>query len=198
MLRRSVLFCSISLLLLAATSGFARNILEKKIQYISADGKVGQARFWVVFLGNYDVKLTKKFPGEGEQQIDASVNFQIISSGYIEGNGYSAKGKIDHKPPMVMSNVNGDKKIDLDSIDYVYDYGAKVTLLNGETGDFFIDIDGTKLAAKKFLMREYKLTNYYGEEILKEGSTEIPLSAFALTKEGIVRAQKAQAKLEAK
>lgn len=198
MLRRSVLFCSISLLLLAATSGFARNILEKKIQYINSNGKIGQARFWVVFLGNFEVKLTKKFPGEGEQQIDASVNYQIISSGYIEGNGYCAKGKIDHKPAMVISNANGEKKIDLDSIDYIYDFGAKVTLLNGETGDFFMDVDGTKLSPKKFLMREYTLTNYYGEEILKEGSTEIPLSALALTKEGIARAQKAQAKLEAK
>ncbi|HEX2959953.1 MAG TPA: hypothetical protein VHO70_24165 [Chitinispirillaceae bacterium] len=198
MLRRSVLFCSFSLLLLAASSGFARNILEKKIQYINNNGKVGQARFWVVFLGNFDVKLTKKFPGEPEQQVDASVNFQIISSGYIEGNGYSAKGKIDHKPPMIISNANGERKIDLDSIDFIYDYGAKVALVNGETGDFFMDVDGTKLAAKKFLMREYALTNYYGEEILKEGSTEIPLAAFALTKEGIARAQKAQAKLEAK
>lgn len=198
MLRRSVLFCSLSLMLLAVSSGYARNILEKKIQYINSDGKVGQARFWVIFLGNFDVKLTKKFPGEAEQQIDASVNYQLISSGYIEGNGYCAKGKIDSKPAIVISNANGERKVDLDSVDYIYDFGAKVALLNGETGDFFMDVDGTKLAAKKFLMREYTLTNYYGEEILKEGSTEIPLSAFSLTKEGIARAQKAQAKLETK
>jgi hypothetical protein len=198
MLRRSLLFCSISLLLLAASSGFARNILEKKIQYVDNQGKIGQARFWVIFLGNYDVTLSKKFPGEPQQNIDASINFQIISSGYIEGNGYCAKGKIDETPAMVISTANGDRKIDLDSIDYIYDYGAKVALLSGEKGDFYMDIQGNKKMPKKFLMREYKLTNYFGEEILKEGSTEIPLAAFSLTKEGITRAQKANAALEAK
>jgi hypothetical protein len=191
-----MLFCTISFLLLATSSVFARNILEKKIQYIDSNGKIGQARFWVIFLGNYDVKLTRKFPGESEQQIDASVNYQILSSGYIEGNGYSAKGKIDAKPAMVISNASGERKIDMDSIDFIYDFGGKVALINGETGEFYMDIEGTKKMAKKFLMREYKLTNYYGEEILKEGSTEIPLSALVLTKDGAARAQKAQAAID--
>lgn len=197
MLRRSMLFCTISFLLLSASSGFARNILEKKIQYIDNKGKVGQARFWVVFLGNYDGKLTRKFPGEPEGLIDASVNYQLLSSGYIEGNGYSAKGKIDAKPAMVISNASGERKIDMDSIDYIYDFGSKVTMLNGESGEFYMDIEGTKTMPKKFLMREYKLTNYFGEEILKEGSTEIPLAVIVLSKDGINRAKKAQAAIDA-
>ncbi len=197
MLRRSVLFCTISFLLLSASSGFARNILEKRFSISTTREKLDKHVSVVVFLGNYDVKLTRKFPGEPEGLIDASVNYQLLSSGYIEGNGYSAKGKIDAKPAMLISNANGERKIDMDSIDYIYDFGSKVAMINGETGDFYMDIEGTKTATKKFLMREYKLTDYFGEEILKEGSTEIPLAVIVLSKDGINRAKKAQAAIDA-
>ena len=198
MLKRSLILCSFSLLFIITPFGFARNILEKKVSYIDNTGKSGQARFWVVFLGNYDCKLTRKLPGEPEQVIDASVNFQLLSSGYIEGNGYSAKGRIDSKPVFNIRNANGEREIDLDSIDYIFDYGAKVTLIGGETGDLLLDIEGDEQPNKRFLMREYKLTKYYGEEILKEGSNEIPLSVLVFTKNGIVRAKKAQAALDTK
>lgn len=154
------------------------------------------AKFWVIYLGNFDCKLNRKFPGEPEQRIDASMNLQYLSSGYIEGNGYSAKGKVDCLPTMWISNENGERMISSDSIDFVYDYGRKVQLLNGENGAFIINVEGDKKESKKFLMREYKMQMYYGEEILKEGSEETPLAAFAYSKEGLARAQKAQAKLD--
>jgi hypothetical protein len=120
---------------------------------------------------------------------------QLLSSGYIEGNGYGAKGKIECLPTMLLSNGQEEKRIVLDSIDYIYDFGRKVRMLTGDTGSLIIDVEGNKVVAKKFLMREYKLTMYYGEEILKEGSQEIPLMGISLTQEGVVRAQKAQAVL---
>lgn len=185
-----------SIIAFSFTACFARNILEKKMFYLSSANKQGQALYWVVYLGNYDCKLTRKFPGEAAQPVDASMNFQYISSGYIEGNGYSAKGKIDCLPIMMINNSTGERQITSDSIDFIYDYGQKVQLINGENGELIINAEGDKKLAKKFLMREYKLTDYFGEKILKEGSTETPLAAFAYSKAGLARAIKAQSALE--
>lgn len=195
--RKRILFV-FSIIALAVSASFARNILEKKMFYLSSENKQGQALYWVVYLGNYDCKLTRKFPGEQPQQVDASMNFQYISSGYIEGNGYSAKGKIDCLPTMLINNEKGERQITSDSIDFIYDYGQKVQLINGEKGELIINAEGEKKYSKKFLMREYKLTDYFGEKILKEGSTETPLAAFAYSKEGLARAVKAQASVENK
>lgn len=193
--RKRIMFV-LALIAFSVSASFARNILEKKMFYLSSANKQGQALYWVVYLGNFDCKLSRKFPGEPMQQLDASMNLQYISSGYIEGNGYSAKGKVDCLPLMYINSGNGEKLISSDSIDFIYDYGQKVQLLSGESGELIIDVEGDKKLAKKFLMREYKLTDYFGEKILKEGSEETPLAAFSYTKEGLARAVKAQAKLE--
>jgi hypothetical protein len=65
-----------------------------------------------------------------------------------------------------------------------------VRTVKGETGDFIVDCEGQQITPTKFLMREYKMTNYYGEEILKEGSDEIKLSAISFRKEGLARIPK--------
>ncbi|NLP03306.1 MAG: hypothetical protein GX089_12485 [Fibrobacter sp.] len=193
---RRFYIAALSFLLLAVSASYARNILEKKMFYLSNTGKTGMAKFWVIYLGNFDCKLNRKFPGEPEQKIDASMNLQYLSSGYIEGNGYSAKGKVDCLPTMWISNEKGERMISSDSIDFIYDYGRKVQMIDGENGTFIINVEGDKRESKKFLMREYKMQMYFGEEILKEGSEETPLAAFAYSKEGLARAQKAQAKLD--
>lgn len=195
--RKRIIFV-LSIIALSVTASFARNILEKKMFYLNSDNKQGQALYWVIYLGNYDCKLTRKFPGEAPQQIDASMNLQYISSGYIEGNGYSAKGKVDCLPTMFINNANGKRQITSDSIDYIYDYGQKVQMINGESGELIINLEGEEKYSKKFLMREYKLTDYFGEKILKEGSTEVPLSAFSYSKDGLARAIKAQASTQSK
>ena len=188
---------ALSLVVVVVSAGFARNILEKKTFYLNNTNKTGQARFWVVFLGTHDLKITRAIPGEGDVTVQANVNLQLLSSGYIEGNGYGAKGKIECLPTMLLSNGQEEKRIVLDSIDYLYDFGRKVRMLSGDTGELIIDVEGNKVVAKKFLMREYKLTEYFGEQILKEGSLEIPLMGLSLTQDGIVRAQKAQTILSA-
>jgi len=191
------LVLALTVVALAVSAGFARNILEKKAFYINNVNKTGQAKFWVVYLGGFDVKLTRNIPGEGDVPVQATVNLQLISSGYVEGNGYGTKGKVDCLPTLLLVNGQDERRIVLDSIDYIYDFGRKVRLQTGETGDLILDIEGNKVTAKKFLMREYKLTTYYGEEILKEGSQEIPILGLALTQEGITRAQKAQGAVDA-
>jgi hypothetical protein len=188
---------ALSLVAVVVSAGFARNILEKKTFYLNNTNKTGQARFWVVFLGTHDLKITRAIPGEGDVSVQANVNLQLLSSGYVEGNGYGAKGKIECLPTMLLSSGQEEKRIVLDSIDYLYDFGRKVRMLSGDTGELIIDVEGNKVVAKKFLMREYKLTEYFGEQILKEGSQEIPLMGLSLTQDGIVRAQKAQTILSA-
>lgn len=178
-------------LCLSVSAVLARNILEKKMYYYSYEKKTGEAKYWALYLGNYNCKLTRKYPGEGDVQVDASINLQMLSSGYVEGNGYCAKGKLDCLPTMTIKNENGSHRIEMDSIDCIYDEGQKVQLKNGEKGDFVLDLEGNIVTPNRFIMREYKLTDYFGEQILKEGSEETALNAISLTKEGIARAQKA-------
>jgi len=191
-MKSSRIILLISLFLVAAaTVTFSRSILERKVFYVNATtGKSGLAKFWVVYLGNHEVTLTRKYPGEEPQKVSGSMNFQFLSSGYVEGNGYSAKGKLECLPIMKMKNDKGIFQISIDSIDCIYDFGGKVRTVTGETGEFVIDCEGLMITPNKFLMREYKMTNYYGEEILKEGSDEFRLSAIAFSKEGLARIPK--------
>jgi hypothetical protein len=166
------------------------------MHYLSNTGKPGQARFWVIYLGNHDCTLSRKKPGQQPKQIVASVNLQLLSSGYVEGNGYGVSGKVQSLPTMEIKTAEGEKKIDIEDIEFIYDYGRKVGLVSGEKGDFIINVEGDRKIATKFLMREFKLTKYYGEEILKEGSEETALSAIAFTKAALAKAKKAQAEVE--
>ncbi len=195
MFRQRTVFLALILSVFTVATPFARSILEKKIHYLSNTGKQGEARFWSIFLGNHDCNLTRKSPGQPEKQIVASVNLQFLSSGYIEGNGYGVSGKVQSLPTMELKTAEGDRKISVEDIDFIYDYGTKVQLVSGETGDFIINVEGDRKMAKKLLMREFKLTQYFGEEILKEGAEETPLSAFAFSKEGLARARKLQAQV---
>jgi hypothetical protein len=196
MFRQRTAILVVSILAFVAITPFARSIMEKKIQYISAAGKTGEARFWSVFLGTFDCSLMRRAPGEAEKQIVASVNLQLLSSGYVEGNGYGVSGKVQSLPTMELRDASGDRKIEIDSIDFIYDYGTKVQLVGGAKGDFIINVEGDKKIATRFLMREYKLTNYFGEEILKEGAEENALCAIAFSRDGLARARAAQAKVD--
>ena len=193
MFRQRTVLVALALLAFVAVQPYARSILEKKMYYLNNTGKPGEARFWTIFMGNHDCKLMRKSPGQPEKEIVASMNLQLLSSGYVEGNGYGVSGKVQSLPTMEMKTPEGDRKISIDSIECIFDFGAKVMLKTGEVGDFIINVEGDRKMAKKFLMREFKLTNYFGEEILKEGAEEMPLSAIAFSKEGLAKAKKAQA-----
>ena len=193
MFRQRTVLLVVSFFALLSVQPDARSILEKKMYYINNVGKTGQARFWTIFLGNHDCKLLRKAPGQAEKEIVASMNLQLLSSGYVEGNGYGVSGKVQSLPVMEIKTPDGERKINIDSIMCIFDFGAKVMLVTGEVGEFIINVEGDRKVANRFLMREFKLTNYFGEEILKEGSEEMPLSALAFSKEGLAKAQKAQA-----
>ncbi|MBN1576339.1 MAG: hypothetical protein JW913_07305 [Chitinispirillaceae bacterium] len=196
MFRQRMVLLTLSLLACTVVAPLARSIMEKKMFYITTTGKTGQARFWAIYLGNHDCKLTRKAPGQAEKQIVASVNLHFLSSGYVEGNGYGVSGKVQSLPTMEIRDAAGERRISIDSIDFIYDHGTKVALKGGARGDFVINVEGDKKMATRFLMREYKLTMYFGEEILKEGSDETAISAIAFSKDGIARARTAQAQAE--
>jgi hypothetical protein len=174
----------------AAPLCFGRSILEKKMYYLDNTGKIGEAKYWTVFLGLHEVTLTRKYPGEEPQPVTGNMNLSLLSSGYIEGNGYSARGKIDCLPTMKMRSEQGVKNISLDSIACIYEYGNKVLLVTGEAGDFIIDAEGQPVTAKRFQLSEFVLKNVDGEKELKPLSADKPIRAIAFTKEAILKAQK--------
>lgn len=196
MFRRRTFLTAITLVACILSAANSRSILEKKMYYLTPEGKQGKARFWAIYLGNHDCKLTRKKPGQEPKEIVASMNLQFLSSGYVEGNGYGVSGKVQSLPTMAIRIGDTEDKINVDSIDYIYDFGRKVALVSGRKGDFIINVEGDIKMANKLLMREYKLQMYFGEEILKEGSEETALSAFAFSPGGLARAKKAQAEVQ--
>jgi hypothetical protein len=184
-------------LCLVAVASFvsARSILERKMFYVTAsDTKAGEAAYWFIFLGQQDCSLSRQYPGEGTVQVSGSMNLSLLSSGYIEGNGYSPKGKIDCLPTMKLKNDKGQlQTIIIDSIDCIYDYGNKVRLIDGVTGDFIIDVEGQQKSATRFLLTTYKNVEVDGEKELKKNGDDIPLYGIAFSKEGLDRVKKALA-----
>ena len=168
----------------------ARSILERKMLYISADNKTGETSYWFVFLGQHDCTLSRKYPGEGTQQVSGAMNLSLLSSGYIEGNGYSPRGKIDCLPTMKLKNEKGERSVTIDSIDCIYEYGQKVRMVNGDTGDFIIDVEGQQKSAKRFVLTTYKMVEIDGEKELKPNGGDTPLYGIAFSKDGLDRVKK--------
>jgi hypothetical protein len=181
------------LLLVAAASVCpARSLLGRKMYYLnSITNKTGEAKYWFVYLGQLECTLNRKYPGEEMQSVTGNMNLSLLSSGYIEGTGYSAKGKIDCTPTMTLKNDKGQRTIDLDSIDCIFDYGQKVRTISGDAGDLLIDIEGQPKTAIRFALTEYAMvTSSDGERELKKTGDDIPLAAIAFSREGIARAIK--------
>jgi hypothetical protein len=173
-----------SLLIAIACAAFAgRSLMEKKLFYI-ADGKISEAKFWRIHMGTFDMTLNRKVPGEGVQPVKASMNIALLSSGYVEGSGYSEKlGRVECMGYFFLKTASGTTKVDVDSIEFVVrDNGIKVKRSNGEEGDLIIDIEGTAQITPKVL--ELKYFAYYNKE---EGTLREPkdvvIQGFANTKE---------------
>jgi hypothetical protein len=176
----------------AASIGSSRSLLGRKMYFLnSVTNKIGEAKHWFVYLGQYECTLNRKYPGEEMQQVSGNMNLSLLSSGYIEGSGYSARGKIDCSPTMKIKNDKGEYAIELDSIDCVFDFGQKVRTVSGGVGDFIIDMEGQQKTASRFLLTEYTMiTSSDGERELKKKGDDIPVAAIAFSQEGIARAIK--------
>jgi len=170
-----------------------RGFLERKAWFVDGNGKVNEMLYWRIFLGEYEIKLKRNIDGEGQINVNANMNFDFLSSGYIEGNGYSAKGKMQSLPGMRIRTGGGEGvEIKIDKIDYIYDYGTKVVLKDGTRGDFMIGAEGGGLLEiKRFQLSEYRMVKgSFGEMELKEASDRMPIVALAFSKEAAAKAAK--------
>jgi len=193
-MRRSVRYilavCSV-LAVLGTTFGQmeiyqSRTLLEKTLYYVSS-GKIAQCKYWSLHLGTHDVTLRRKFPGEDTTDLDASMNLALISSGYISGSGYSAKGKVDCLTGFYFVDEDTSFSLPLDSIEYAYQNLNMVKTNRGAVGYLRVDVEGKKVRPKSLLLTVYKMVDHYGEKVLRK-AVDINISAFAHTKEGIRKA----------
>jgi hypothetical protein len=165
----------------------ARALLERTIYYL-AGGEVGKCKFWAIHMGSFNCKRFTYFSVDDGSPAEGNFNLSLLSSGYVEGNGYAETGRINCMGYLHIGNGTSVKKIVLDSIDYVYENGRKVRMLNGNSGNLLIDIEGTKASPRQLELRKYELVNMYDEEVLKD-TQEFPITAFAFSEEGITRAK---------
>ena len=172
-----------------------RTLLEKQLFYVSK-GKIGSCKYWALHLGAHDCDLRRKFPGEDTIEVEATMNFDMISSGYVDGSGYCARGKVKCLTDFHLATADTAYRIDIDSIDYAYDYCDKVVLTTGEKDNLRTDADGKLARPKHLLLRIYHMVDYYGAEVLRP-KAEVNISAFAFSKKGIRQALAAQKRLKA-
>jgi hypothetical protein len=203
---RSAKFVFLTVLLtFSAGAVFAqgtKGFIPRKAWYVDNDKKVYETvdrtllkgddwGYWRIYLGDYDVKLKRNFPGEGQVTVAAGMNFQLFSAGFIEGNGQSSRGKVQSLPGMrIVSGGGTGEEFKVDAIDYIYDYGTKVALKDGRKGDFMIgDENGELLEIKRFQLSVYtKIKGKFGEEELRETKDRLPIIGISFTKEGAARA----------
>ncbi len=168
-------------------------LLEKQMFYISG-GKVGQCKYWSLYLGPHECDLRRKFPGEDTAVIHATVNFALMSSGYITGTGMAENGKKVHSLTG-FSFVTQDTscKLSIDSIACAWDNCNQVRTSAGSDGYLRVDAEGKLCKPSDLLLTKFKMVNYYGEQVLRKDA-DVTITAFAFTKEGIQRALALQKK----
>jgi hypothetical protein len=179
--------------LVFAASAPAKSLLEKSIYWINPDnGKIDSTKYWKMFIGKYEsVTLVRKFPGEDSLPVNADINLMVLSSGYIEGSGYTAKGRVDCSAIFVIDTGAGAIKLPVDSIEYMYAGGAKVKPRGGKVYDCAIDIEGNKAPGiKKMLLTKYKLVVDVDERNLKPQG-DMNITFFSFSKSALAAAQKA-------
>ncbi len=168
-----------------------RSLLEKKIYYISK-GKIGSAKFWSLPLGKFDCTLNKHFPGEGKINIETTLNFSLLSSGYIEGQGYGSRGKATAEAQFAIIQGDSIRKLELEDIDYIYNNGKMVKLKKGKHFPLILSCEVNNLTMRRLKIMIWVYNKTYDE--LKHSKDIDMISAFSFTKEGAIRALKAPKK----
>jgi len=161
----------------------AKSLLEKSIYFVNPEnGKVDSCKYWKVYLGAFQaVTLVRKFPGEDSLPVNSDLNLTILSSGYVEGYGYTRKGRVDCMASFVIDTGSGAVKLPVDSVEYVIAGGEKVKPRGMKLFDLALDVEGNKLPGiKKLLLTKYKLVIDADERNLKPmGDVNITLFAFS-------------------
>jgi hypothetical protein len=188
-----LLLCVVAAVIVSAGAVSARSLLEKSIYWINPDkGKIDSAKYWKLFLGTYPaVTLVRKFPGEDSLPVVSDINLTVLSSGYLEGYGYTRKGRVDCMAAFMADTGVGAVKIPVDSIEYVFGGGARVKPRGTGVCDLAIDVEGNKIPGiKRMMLTSYKLVVDADERNLKPLG-DVNISFFSFSKAGLAEAQKA-------
>jgi hypothetical protein len=185
-------------ILMAAGGVNAKSLLEKTVFFFNPDlNKIDSAKYWTVFLGSYSSTLERKFPGEEPQKVTCDLNFNLLSSGYVEGYGMSRKGRIDCEGAMMAEGGSANQKVALDSVDYVFDNARSIKMKNGPTLSFYLDVEGNKIMLhKKLTLKKFRLQIIDEDRNLKPAG-DVEVTWFAFSKAAAIAAQKADKAAEA-
>jgi len=190
---RMLLLVTAAALICAGPAG-AKSLLEKSIYFINPQsGKIDSTKYWKIYLGKYpSVTLVRKFPGEDSLPVNSDINLTVLSSGYIEGYGYTRKGRVDCMATFVVDTGNGAIKLPVDSIEYLYAGGAKVKPRGMKVCSVNIDVDGNNVqGVREMMLTKYKLVVDADERNLKpQGDSNIEF--FGFSKAALAAAEKAQ------
>jgi len=119
-----------------------RVMTESKVHFTMLDGRVQTADFWQLKLGRFEVDLVRSFPGQGNLPVNGNVNIMFMSGGYLEGNGFGNRGRINANAEFAVKR-NGDfQMIRQEAIEYIFFGGSRVKLVEAEEEeDLFIFIE---------------------------------------------------------
>ena len=165
----------------------ARSLLEKKIYYV-ANGKMSTCSFWSLHLGKFDCTLSRYFAGEGDVDIEGTLNFALLSSAYIEAKGYGVRGKMGAEGQFAIEDGDSIKVLDLSEIDYVYDSGKMVKVKNGNAYPLILACEKNRHKILRMKIMIWSYDKKYKE--LKHFKDIDMVTAFSFTKEGAYRALK--------
>lgn len=172
----------------------SRSLLEKKVYFI-AGGNIRTATFWSLHLGHHSCKLNRQFPGEGVVGIEAEINFNLLSSGYIEGTGYGSRGKASAEAKFAVRDGDSLKVLELEDLDYIYLNGRRIKPLKSEATDLILLAEDNALTVKRMKIGIWKYDKVYKE--LKHAGDVDMVTAFSFTQAGVQRALAAQRKAAA-
>jgi hypothetical protein len=177
----------------AAGQAGAKSLLEKSIYFINPQsGKIDSCKYWKLYIGTFQsVTLVRKFPGEDSLPVNSDLNLTILSSGYIEGYGYTRKGRVDCMASFVIDTGAGAIKLPVDSVEFVAAGGEKIKPRGMKLCDLALDVEGNKLPGiRKLLLTKYKLVVDADERNLKPLG-DLNITLFAFSKSALSAAQKA-------
>lgn len=165
----------------------ARSLLEKRVYYV-ANGKMGTCSFWSLHLGKFDCTLNRYFAGEGNVDIEGTLNFALLSSAYIEARGYGARGKMGAEGQFAVEDGDSVRILDLSEIDYVYDSGKMVKIKNDKACPLILTCEKNRHRILRMKIMIWTYDKKYKE--LKHFKDIDMVTAFSFTKEGAYRALK--------